>query len=90
MRLIDADELLEWIDAAENASSCFTSIRIENIRYMINSRKTINPEDLRPKGKWENYPSHYYRRCSVCKVEFEKPRFNIRAKFCPNCGAEME
>lgn len=41
-------------------------------------------------GRWELYPSDFYRRCSVCKVEFDKPRFNVRAKYCPNCGARME
>lgn len=41
-------------------------------------------------GRWENYPGHIYRRCSLCKVEWEKPRFNIRANYCPNCGAKMD
>ena len=40
-------------------------------------------------GEWENYPSHAHRRCSVCEMEYEKPRFNVRANFCPNCGAKM-
>ena len=40
-------------------------------------------------GRWESYPSHAYRRCTACKVEFDKPRFNIRANYCPNCGAKM-
>ena len=48
---------------------------------------SVEPE--RPKGRWELYPSRYHRRCSACKVEFEKPKFNIRANFCPNCGADM-
>lgn len=52
--------------------------------------KIIDPESLRPKGRLENCPSHWYRRCSVCKVEFGKPSFNIRANYCPNCGAKME
>ena len=41
-------------------------------------------------GAWENYPSHVYRRCSVCKVEFDKPKFNVRANYCPHCGAKMD
>lgn len=41
-------------------------------------------------GRWENYPSHAYRRCSMCKAEWEKQKFNIRAKYCPNCGAKMD
>ena len=42
------------------------------------------------RGRWENYPSDAYRRCTACKTEFEKARFSIRANFCPNCGARME
>ena len=40
-------------------------------------------------GRWELYPSHMHRRCSVCKVEYDKPKFNIRANYCPNCGADV-
>lgn len=41
-------------------------------------------------GRWELYPSSMHRRCSVCKMEYEKPKFNIRANYCPNCGAKMD
>ena len=44
---------------------------------------------VREKGEWELYPSSEYRRCRVCKTEYEKARFNVRANFCPNCGADM-
>ena len=51
----------------------------------------IPAADVAPvkRGRWENYPSDMSRRCSVGKVEYEKPRFNIRANFCPDCGADM-
>lgn len=57
--------------------------------YDIAMIPAIDPESLHPKGKWETYPSHAYRKCSVCKMEFDKPKFNIRTNFCPNCGADM-
>lgn len=44
---------------------------------------------VREKGEWELYPSSEYRRCRVCKMEYEKARFKVRANFCPNCGADM-
>lgn len=44
---------------------------------------------VRKKGEWELYPSSEYRRCRVCKTEYEKARFNVRANFCPNCGSDM-
>jgi len=58
--------------------------------------KIIDPESLRPKGRWE---SNFYKiTCSSCKHSVflgtkdpvchkaEKENF----KFCPNCGAKME
>lgn len=42
-------------------------------------------------GQWEKYPSEMYRRCSVCKVEYEvTPKFNVRPNYCPHCGAKMD
>lgn len=41
-------------------------------------------------GRWELYPSSMYRRCSVCKMEYDRPKFNVRANYCPNCGAKMD
>lgn len=52
--------------------------------YLIDSGVVVQKH-----GRWENYPSRAYRRCSVCKVEFDKPKFNVRANHCPNCGAKM-
>ena len=61
----------------------------EDVEKRIFSAPTVEAEPVRH-GKWENYPSHTHRRCSLCKMEWEKPRFNIRANYCPNCGAKME
>lgn len=44
---------------------------------------------VREKGEWELYPSSEYRRCQVCKMEYEKARFGVRANFCPHCGSDM-
>ena len=41
-------------------------------------------------GQWELYPSSMHRRCSVCKMEYDRPKFNVRANYCPNCGAKMD
>ena len=51
--------------------------------------EAVDAEPVRH-GEWENYPSHSYRRCSICKMEWEKPRFNTRSNYCPNCGAKMD
>ena len=44
-------------------------------------------------GEWEEYPSEFHRRCSVCKTEFVKapsPFTNYCPNYCPNCGAKMD
>ena len=51
---------------------------------------TIDPESLRPKGKWIEAEDGDGVICSVCREDFctiihETDRFN----FCPNCGADL-
>ena len=41
-------------------------------------------------GAWEAYPSSLYRRCSVCKREFDKLINQFTGNYCPNCGAKMD
>ena len=60
---------------------CFTNL--------IEIVPAVDAEPIRH-GTWENYPNHTYRRCSICKTELEKPKFNIRSNYCPNCGAKMD
>lgn len=84
MRLIDADAL-EWFRVTlSNGETCIL-IR----KSHINELPMVDAEPVRH-GRWENYPSHSYRRCSICKMEWEKPRFNTRSNYCPNCGAKMD
>ena len=93
VRLIDAFTIAEEIESltitVAGEPARWNDAKHSVLR-VIAEQKDIDPESLRPKGRWENYPSHLYRRCSVCKVEWEKQRFNIRANYCPNCGAKME
>ena len=76
--------------STENPQSIPFGKAWEIVQEFVDETLTIDPETLRPKGRWENYPSYLYRRCSVCKVEWEKQRCNIRANYYPNCGAKME
>lgn len=54
---------------------------------------TINPEDLRPKGRWiekETLIFHGYV-CSECKKHIPMTNhLDYPGRFCRNCGAEME
>lgn len=88
MRLIDADALREgWLEW-----DIYDEIEANTVLYSIDDQPTINPEDLRPKGKWEEYIDEdecwgrmIYPRCSRCQwIDM------VEHKFCPNCGAQME
>lgn len=52
----------------------------------IKEAPTINPEDLRPKGRWIDCT------CSVCKFDalyLEHSTVQVLTGFCPNCGTKM-
>ena len=44
----------------------------------------IDPETLRPKGRWEYYSSTM-QECSVCKRHTARHKYD----YCPRCGADM-
>lgn len=50
---------------------------------------TINPEDLRPKGRWieKPYLLGTSRFCSLCGENYGMPHGIYN--YCPNCGARM-
>ena len=72
------------------------------VQYVLSHTPTINPEDLRSKGKWEPYYENieiynaggFAERkqtgwiCGKCKSK--KSFMPHPTSFCPNCGARME
>ena len=61
----------------------------------ITKAPTIDPEDLRPKGRWV-VSGCGFDTCSECRKVYSdgwfsmsgyKPR--MKFKYCPNCGADM-
>lgn len=65
----------------------------------------IDPEELRPKGKWEWYEEKHGNpidgvdydwgyRCSNCAHnlpdDYDDPEYPPEIYYCPNCGAMME
>lgn len=106
MRLIDADALtMEIVNTASEASrkawetGTHTYIdalnrlaeRQHEIIDMIHDAPTINPDDLRPQGRWElkHIGVGHYWECSVCHTN---PCIYVteNTKFCPNCGAKID
>lgn len=109
MRLIDADaleqfflhechRLQEYLKSEEYDKEEKEYIRtflptVEWARKTVHHVTTINPEDLRPKGKWEQWDDTDCWMCSECKHEVLCSDFTpteLDMHFCPNCGAKME
>ena len=100
VRLIDANELKDGLEHHFK----YTDQKYENERqwaigynaglnralYSIAYAKTIDPESLRPHGKWIGKPIAGYGivRCSNCRSIFMENSGKWR--YCPNCGAKME
>lgn len=67
----------------------------QKIINRIKEAPPVDPESLRPHGKWIlGEPDFYGNRKPSCSVCGEYPLFNwadyARCKCCPNCGAKME
>lgn len=73
MRLIDADDLKTKFNKDNFKGFILTKI--------IDMQPTIDPESLRPQGKWSG---------TVCSNCGESTSFYYDCNYCPNCGAKME
>lgn len=68
----------------------------ESYRPAADQLTVIDPESLRPKGRWidtgdtfeDEYCRYNYFECSVCECEIAG-RYGLY-RYCPNCGAKME
>ena len=92
-RLIDAtpieNKLTKW---AEELSRDFDDRDELNGVYSclseIQSAPTIDPESLRPHGKWVKDQFSYQYLCTNCKMTL--PEWLGVFNYCPGCGAKME
>jgi rubrerythrin len=90
VRLIDANALIKSHgDDVTNWDRPY-AVRISSIE----AAPTIDPESLRPKGRWVYDKGNLEWACSEClcaaHVSFGKISGYILSDFCPNCGAKME
>lgn len=100
MRLIDADDL-EANVAKAFCKGCNSykhimcnACDVRSVMDEVDLLPTINPEDLRPKGKWvmrggRRYCSHCKERACVTR-DMEDFWYCEPTNYCPNCGAKME
>lgn len=86
-RYIDADEitkekLIEFVGGQN-------SISFDDLLWMIKDYMPTADVVEVVHGEWEEYSGPLYRRCSVCKMEYDKLTNQFTGNYCPNCGAKM-
>ena len=84
VRLIDANALEK---ALEEITIPVAVVKGKMFR-LIKEAPTINPESLRPHGKW--FPDPHDWICSKCGKWLELADGNADMNYCPHCGAKME
>ena len=100
MRLIDADRLndLAYFTEQPTYDAPYGGDYVVKMKDIDNA-PTINPEDLRPKGKWigigyegyaDGYPVYDYWECSNCGNEEKGEDVPEANPYCRCCGAKME
>lgn len=100
MRLIDAEELVEYFDPSDfdNFDPCEN---YDNVIRIVNSAPTIDAKPV-VRGKWGiSYGDYDYFECSACGgVYYNSCDCTADAKeaikngntypYCPHCGAKMD
>lgn len=100
VRLIDADALIEkayWHGERPDPGNIYPdgvgAVDVSDIE----DAPTIDPESLRPKGRWGVHRESEISKtvyCTNCWAEFyihRKGEVQIDTQpYCPNCGAKME
>lgn len=98
VRLIDANALIEKLREAEARKGLGAAIAGLLIRY-IGKMPTIDPESLRPKGRWIGegdgyadgeivYDVWHCSECDYC-IDDGTDDPELLPNYCPNCGADM-
>lgn len=103
MGLIDADAVVDRYYAEwDKMDICDGAQDRDWLKQCIDEAPIIDPEDLRPHGRWESvknprWPAYSHDKCSVCgwwntrnALCYDgghKPGHSLN--YCPNCGAKM-
>lgn len=96
-RLIDADRINFYKATVARGMHSFDNVEIVE-KFQIDRMLTIDPESLRPHGRWEGTADGYANgelvydtwTCSECGYTVDTDDPDDLTKFCPNCGAKME
>lgn len=115
VRLIDANALHKILEEEQDGTRRIYSSLVDyrdkevckgelgnyaRVKRIVEEAPTIDPESLRPKGRWEEHRDEYEIcatefTCSICKESFCNSElidedFHKLMKYCPNCGAKTE
>lgn len=85
MRLIDWDEVLEWLHRQKETMEQW-SMRIAIENY-VDEMPTIEAEPIRH-GHWIKEPDYDYQ-CSECGAYVGGGDIPKVFRYCPNCGSRM-
>lgn len=93
MRLIEADALMGRIIQRSqalitpNGKAGYLGLFVKDIQQVVDDAPTINPDDLRPQGRWiqHNKENNNWVECSECNT-VGSPFW----KCCPVCTAMMD
>ena len=88
MRMIDADKINYYKATVARWMHSFDGIEIAE-KFQIDRMPTIDPESLRPRGKWEITDTPIENAvCTNCGSRFHG--YYESYQYCPRCGAKME
>lgn len=85
-RLIDANALKKEVKSTFRGAIGLTVTGA--VHEIIDRQPTIDPESLRPHGKWVKDQFSYRYLCTNCKMTL--PEWMGVFNYCPCCGAKME
>lgn len=90
-RLIDANELLkkQFMTREFDATARGWTLEVVSAKDIEDS-PTIDPENLRPHGRWEVVIGSDGKERMVCTVCRKQQDLTGVFSYCPNCGAEMD
>ena len=85
MRPVDADKIIKDLTAMMRV---YDAISLDGMIKGLRNAPTINPEDLREKGRWvsNGIPDSMLSKCTVCGFPCGAYSFS----YCPICGSRME
>ena len=100
VRLIDANWILREIDhdlgcyeIEEVTENDGLYLELLDVVKMVQAAPTIDPESLRPKGRWEmrggkRYCTNCGKKACVTR-DYDDFWYTVGTDYCPNCGADM-